>query len=185
MPNGVGINFPISAEKKGAFRSLLEFISYDCSTASAGKCANVFNDNTANNINNYWKSKSDINAYFEVTLNKGYLYPTGSGIFSCNDIDCIYNFTIYGVEKGEQNYKTLCTHLGEKNDFKSTYKTFDCFSQKPFYKFKVQQNWKSSSNSNQMNLYLFDFYGFLSFGICSIYTHKRIEICYLILILIG
>ena len=166
MEKFIGTNFETNTSKKGIFRTLLPYIKYDCSTPAAGfSCDNVFNDNTTLDTENFWKSNGE-DAFFEVTLEKGSIHPTDGSIYSCNDEECIYNITILGIEEGKKEYQEICTFEGSQNYFKSKLNAFPCQSDKPFKTIRIKQRGPNDKGTNQMNLYLFDFYGFLSFGKC-------------------
>ena len=166
MNYGFGIDFPADVNLDGVFMKYKNFINYKCSSTSAGNCDNIFNGKLESSVSNYWKSSNTIDSYFEVNLDKGFFYPIKGVLLSCYEVDCIYNFSILGVERGETEYKEICYYEGSKDDFKENLNLFPCQYKKPIQSFRIVQRGTNIQGIYKMTLYILDFYGFLSFGNC-------------------
>ena len=176
MKKYVGTNFETNTSKKGIFRTLLPYIKYDCSTPAKGySCDNVFNDNTTFNSKNFWKSNGE-DAFFEVKLEKGSIHPTNGSIYSCNVNEFLYNLRILGKEEGKTEYQEICTFEGPEDYFKGKLNAFPCCSERAFKTIRIEQKGTNSDGNYQMNLYLFDFFGFLSFGTCFLTYRTEFKI---------
>ena len=161
-----GLGFPLNLSSDGIFKNLFNFISYDC-TEPKSSCSHVFNGKTEQTPANYWLSESD-NPYFEVSLKKGFLFPTHGAILSCHDSNCIKSFKILGKEKGHSNFSEICFYQAKSDDeFMSKINSFPCSFNKPLTTVRIVNVGQNSSGSNRIALYVFDFFGFISFGLCS------------------
>ena len=172
-----GIDFPSDINLDGVFIKYKNFINYKCSETSSGKCDDILNGK--NNVNelNFWKSTSDKNAYFEVNLEKGFFYPLNGVLLSCYDTDCIYNFSILGIEKIEKEYKEICFYEGSQDDFKGHLNLFPCIYKKPIKSFRIMQRGTNNQGTYKMMIRLLDFYGCLSFGNCLTKQKSLILFC--------
>ena len=162
-----GINFETNLSRYGVLRSLTHFIDVNCTTPSMGNCESVFLQNTTEVQGNIWKSENDPNAYYEVTFKEGFFYPTNGAMFSCNTNECLFNFTVFGKEKGHSHFTQICEVDAKKDAFKQVFNSFSCISSIPLTALRLKQRGENSSGTQIMQIYMLDFYGFLSFGHCS------------------
>ena len=175
-----GRYFSTDVTKNGIFNTYLSLITYDCSPAYVGKCSNVFNGDTSFQAKNYWSSSpDDADPYYQVELKRGYFYPDNGALFSCNANNCLMNFSIYGLRKGEEEFEKICSYtVKESQEFLGTMKSFPCAYDRPLKAIKLKNNGPNSSGTNQIALYAFDFYGFISFGSCTFHQHFHLKLSF-------
>ena len=167
MKQYVGTIFETNASQKGILWTFLDGIEYKCSSSHKGECDNIFNSRTELNTSNFWSSKGE-DAFFEVTLKRGFIHPRDIGIYSCNELGCIYNISVFGIEEGRSELTEICYYEGQPDDFKGKFDTFPCIdkSNKAYKTIRLQQRGVNDAQIYEMNLYLIDIYGFVSFGYC-------------------
>ena len=181
MGDGRCLFYPTNTAQNGIFLSHPDIIQVECNGPTLnGACQNVMNGNINHQDKNHWRSNTDKDAYFQITLEKGYIYPRAGAILSCYDIDCVYNISIFGIEKGSSDIIKICDYEGKKDEFKRNMNTFPCNYQKPLKMIRMKNRGPNASNLYRIALYGFEFYGVISFGSCTI--EKKIIIHYLILI---
>ena len=168
-----GVYIPYDDNKKGVLRTFRSHLTLQCSQAESGECSNAFG-NGSRDPNNLWKSISDPNAFYEVKIKDGYFYPTTGVILSCYSSACLYNFTIYGIEKDKSNYSEICSFAAESTYyFKGKVTKYPCPYDKPLQAVKIKQNGPNASGDRRILLYVFDFYGYTNLS-----SHTR---CHLLL----
>ena len=164
---GAGHYFPSDVSKKGIFNTYLNLITYDCSSTDQGNCANIFKWNTTHSVQNFWISgKND--PYFQVFLKRGYIYPVNGVIFSCHDSPCLKDFVILGIKKGENDFKEICSYtVSSDSEFKGETSLYPCSFDKPLKAVKIENRGSLANGDTRFALYIFDFYGYISFGFCT------------------
>ena len=176
MEYSYGYYFPTEKDSDGVFMHFKKYIRTFCSNTTEGNCKNILNGHYENLESNYWKSDNNIQAYYEITLERGYIYTTNGVLFSCYAYDCIYDFTIYGIEKGDDKYKEVCTYKGETNDFKEQKGVFPCNSKQPLTSIKLMQRGLNLNKNYQIAIYHLDFYGYFSLGLQTIKDNQIIHL---------
>ena len=172
--HGFGHYFPTDLSKKGIFNTYKNSITYKCSSTRDGKCDNIFNDETDYSGNNYWTS-GYTDPYFEVILKRGYIFPEYGAIFSCYFVPCISKFAILGIQKGENQFKEICNYsVTSGSEFKGSTGLYPCSFDKPLKAVRIENRANNSNGKNSFALYVFDFYGYISFGFCTFSHHLHI-----------
>ena len=168
MYRGNKLYFPSDLSSNGTFMAFHSIITYSCSDSSNGDCSNVFNGKTEFEQSSFWLSKN-VNPFFQVDLKYGFLIPSDGVILSCYSDNCLRNFSILGIEKGKTNFQEICHYeVKDQSEFQKKPSLFPCNYKKPLKSIRIENRGPNSSGTNLIALYTFDFYGYYSFGICTI-----------------
>ena len=159
--------YPTDVTKNGAIRSNLHLVTVTCSTPAVGTCMSPFNL-----TDGHWRSENDPKAFFQVTFQNWYLFPKAGALFSCITEECIYNFSIYGIQKGKSTFEKICDHEGPDDEFFNTFNDFECSFSKPLSSIRLVQRGTNDNGSYVIPLYEFDFYGLLS--MCHTFESNKI-----------
>ena len=181
---GYGSYISTDVSKPGLLQTYFSLLTLNCSRAQVGKCSNVYNGKLEYDGNNYWHSTGP-DPYYQVSLNKGYIYPTNGAILSCQSTYCLRNFSILGIEKGEDDFKEICSYNAtSSHDFYGKIRAYPCLYEKPLKAVKILATSTNSAGNFDIALYSFDFYGYIWLGFCTIFNPIRISITPLVIFLL-
>ena len=172
-----GQYYSANLSSEGIFNNNLQLISYECSPTLSGACEHIFNGELGFSSSNNWISQAD-KPYFQVTMKRGYFYPTYGAIFSCYNSYCLKKIALLGIEKGEEDFKEICAFNSTVDlEFIGKKSLYPCSFNKPLKTIKLVNRGMTNSQTTQFALYYFDFFGYLKLGKCTF--HQKITISWI------